>query len=208
MIRRPYEPSRLRKIGLASSSTITRIVQDPQLWQTEVSAEGFAVVKTTKLILFVAVLALFAGTARSATHDIYPAPAKAKPELADALRTAAAAHKRILLDFGGNWCGDCQVLDIYFHNQENRSILEKNFVLVDINVGHMDENLDLARRYQIPLKLGVPALAVLSENGKLLYSQKAGEFEKMSTMNPSSVTQFLVRWRPQRKGCSVMVVNC
>lgn len=153
-------------------------------------------------------LALFAGTAHSATHDIYPDPSRAKTDLAAALRTAATSHKRILLDFGGNWCGDCQVLDIYFHNQANRQILETNFVLVDINVGHMDENLDLAARYQIPLKLGVPALAVLSENGKLLYSQKTGEFEKMSSMNPSSVTQFLVRWRPQRKGCSVMVVNC
>ena len=153
-------------------------------------------------------LALFAGTAHSATHDIYPDPSRAKTDLAAALRTAATSHKRILLDFGGNWCGDCQVLDIYFHNQANRQILETNFVLVDINVGHMDENLDLAARYQIPLKLGVPALAVLSENGKLLYSQKTGEFEKMGSMNPSSVTQFLVRWRPQRKGCSVMVVNC
>ena len=56
------------------------------------------------------------GRARSAGRDIYPDPAQAKADLAAALKTAAATHKRILLDFGGNWCGDCQVLDIYFHD--------------------------------------------------------------------------------------------
>ena len=164
--------------------------------------------KRIKLIALAALVVLFAGTARSATHDIYPDPAKAEADLAAGLKTAMAAHKRVLLDFGGNWCGDCQVLDIYFHNQANKPILDANFVLVHINIGQMDENLDLAKKYQIPLERGVPALAVLSESGKLLYSQKGGEFEAMRNMDPSSVTQFLVRWRPARKGCSVMAVNC
>lgn len=164
--------------------------------------------KTTNLIAFVAAITLFTGTARSASRNIYPDPARAKTDLAAAFKTAAATHKRILLDFGGDWCGDCQVLDIYIHNQDNAPILNANFVLVHINVGHMDENVDIAAKYQIPLKRGVPALAVLSPSGKLLYSQKSGEFEAMSRMDPSSVTQFLVRWRPAKKGCSVMVVNC
>ena len=43
----------------------------------------------------------------------------------------------------------------------------------------MDANLDLAGKYGVPLKKGVPALAVLSEHGALLYSQKNGEFEAM-----------------------------
>lgn len=114
----------------------------------------------------------------------------------------------MLLDFGGNWCGDCQVLDIYFHNPENLPILEKNFVLVHVNIGHMDENVDLADKYGIPLHKGVPALAVLSSSGKVLYSQKGGEFEAMRRMESSSVTQFLVQWKPVRPGCSVTMMNC
>jgi thiol-disulfide isomerase/thioredoxin len=128
--------------------------------------------------------------------------------LAAALKTAEANHKRVLLDFGGNWCGDCQVLDIYFHNPENRPILESNFVLVHINVGRMDVNVDIAEHYGIPLEKGVPALAVLSDKGKLLYSQKGGEFEAMRRMEASSVTKFLVQWRPEKAGCSAVVVNC
>jgi thioredoxin 1 len=164
--------------------------------------------KSLKLLVLAGALLLAAGHARSAGRDIYPDPSQAKADLAAALRTAAVAHKRILLDFGGNWCGDCQVLDIYFHNPENRPILEANFVLVHVNIGHMDENTDIAERYQVPLNKGVPALAVLSPEGKLLYSQKTGEFEKMRNMEASSVTQFLVQWKPVKPGCSVTMVTC
>ncbi len=164
--------------------------------------------KTIKLLALAAVLTVGASTARPAGRDIYPDPGQAKADLAAALRTAAQTHKRVLLDFGGNWCGVCQVLDIYFHNAENLPILESNFILVHVNVGHMDINLDIASQYQIPLEKGVPAIAVLSDKGKLLYSQKGGEFEAMRRMDPSAVTSFLVQWKPAREGCSAVMVNC
>ena len=139
---------------------------------------------------------------------IYPDVAQARADLSAALRTAAQTHKRVLLDFGGNWCGDCQVLDIYFHNPQNLPVLESSFVLVHINVGHMDENLDIAGQYQVPLDRGVPALAVLSDTGKLLYSQRGGEFAPMRRMESSAVTTFLVQWKPVKTGCSAVTVNC
>ncbi len=156
----------------------------------------------------VAFLALAVGTARPATREIYPDAAQAKADLAAALKTAAQAHKRILLDFGGNWCGDCQVLDMYFHDPQNLPLLEANFVLVHVNIGYADRNLDIASKYEVPIDKGVPALAVLSENGKLLYSQKNHQFSAMRRMETAAVTQFLVQWKPVKQGCSVMVVNC
>jgi thiol-disulfide isomerase/thioredoxin len=139
---------------------------------------------------------------------IYPDVAQARADLSAALRTAAQTHRRVLLDFGGNWCSDCQVLDIYFHNAQNLPILESNFVLAHINVGHMDENLDIASQYRVPLDRGVPAIAVLSDNGKLLYSQRGGEFAPMRRMDPSAVTTFLVQWKPAKEGCSAVTVTC
>lgn len=163
--------------------------------------------KYLKLIAAAAlVLATLPGS--SATRQIYPSPSRAQADIAAALKTATATHKRVLLDFGGDWCGDCQVLDIYFHDAKNLPILDANFVLVHVNIGYKDANLDLAKRYSIPVDSGVPALAVLSETGKLLYSQKNREFISMSRMDSSSVTQFLVQWKPVHKGCSVMAVSC
>ena len=164
--------------------------------------------KIINLLVLAALMALAAGTANSAERNIFPDPAQARADLAAALKTAAATHRRILLDFGGNWCGDCQMLDIYFHDARNKPLLDANFVLVEINVGKYDANLDLARQYRIPLEKGVPALAVLSEHGALLYSQKNGEFEAMRRMDSSSVTEFLAHWKPSREGCSTVVVNC
>jgi thioredoxin 1 len=164
--------------------------------------------KSIQVLALATLLTLSAATARSSGRDIYPAPSQAHADLAAALTTAAQTHKRILLDFGGNWCGDCQVLDLYFHNPQNLPLLESNFVLVHVNIGHMDENLDIAGEYQVPLGKGVPALAVLSEKGKLLYSQKSGEFEAMRRMEAGSVTSFLVQWKPAREGCSAVMVNC
>jgi thiol-disulfide isomerase/thioredoxin len=168
--------------------------------------------KTIQFLALAALLTLSAENARSSGRQIYPGPSQAKADIAAALKTAAISHKRILLDFGGNWCPDCQVLDIYFHDTANRPILEANFVLVHVNIGmvdsNMDANLDLAQKYEIPLKKGVPALAVLSDQGKLLYSQKSGEFEAMGRMDSSAVTRFLMQWKPVRPGCSAVMVNC
>ena len=164
--------------------------------------------KLPRLLGLTVALLLAVGTAMAGTRDIYPDPAQAKTDLANALKQAAATHKRVLIDFGGNWCGDCQVLDIYFHNPENRPILDSNYVLVHINVGRYDANLDLAEKYGIPLQKGVPALVVLNDKGKVLYSQKSGEFEAMRRMQPSTVTSFLVQWKPTRPGCSVTMVTC
>jgi thiol:disulfide interchange protein len=136
--------------------------------------------------------------ASAQSRNIYSATADAHAEVAQAIRTAAQQHKRVLLDFGGNWCGDCQVLDIYFHQPPNSAILDKNYVLVDIDIGHMDKNVDVAEKYDVPLKRGVPALAILDSHGHLLYSQKNGEFESMRRMDPGSVTQFLNQWKASR----------
>ena len=65
-----------------------------------------------------------------------------------------------------------------------------------MNIGRYDANQDLAQQYGIPLKLGVPALVVLSPTGKVLYAQTHGEFEKMSKLQSSDVTAFLNEWKP------------
>jgi thioredoxin 1 len=149
-------------------------------------------ISTILAILF----ALAAAFARSAERDIYPAPDQAKSDVAAALAAAAADHKRVILDFGGNWCPDCRVLDLYLHDAANKPLLDTNYVLVHVNIGRLNENVDIAARYRIPLRKGVPALAVLDEHGELLYSQRTGEFEAMRGMQSSAVTDFLAHWKP------------
>ncbi|HEY0795976.1 MAG TPA: thioredoxin family protein [Acidisarcina sp.] len=155
--------------------------------------------RSASVIPALILMVCFGGAACSAQQrQIYSETADAKAEVREALATAAREHKRVLLDFGGNWCGDCKALDYYFHDPSNASLLAANYVLVDINIGRFDRNEDLADKYHVPLKKGVPALTVLEADGKVVYSQRNGEFESMGQMESSAVTEFLTKWKPTR----------
>jgi hypothetical protein len=56
----------------------------------------------------------------------------------------------------------------------------------------MDQNVDIAKKYNVPITKGVPALAVLDSHGKLLYAEHQKEFEHAT---PSAITDFLNRWK-------------
>jgi len=147
------------------------------------------------LIALFATAAIAIAQDKPTTPDIYPAPEAAKAEIKAALAKAAKEHKRVILDFGGNWCGDCRVLDKYFHQEPNATLLRANFILVDVNIGQFDRNKDIAKQYGVPLERGVPGLAVLDAKGKTLFSQKKGEFESMRSLQPAALTEFLNRWK-------------
>ena len=127
---------------------------------------------------------------------IYPENANAKKEIAEALETAKKTHRRVLLIFGGNWCYDCHVLDTAFHSKEIAPTLNRNYVVVHVDIGEYDKNLDLAEKYDVPLKKGVPAAAVLKGDGTLVVSQKNQEFEKARSMTTEDVLAFLEKWKP------------
>jgi thiol:disulfide interchange protein len=126
--------------------------------------------------------------------QLYRADANATDDINRALVAAARQHKRVLLDFGGNWCLDCHVLDNAFHQPRIAPLLNDNFVLVHVDVGRYDKNLDIAKRYRVDLEKGVPSLAVLSARGAVLYS--TGDFERARVLSEEDVISFLEQWKP------------
>jgi thioredoxin 1 len=134
--------------------------------------------------------------------DLYPPAEEARPEIAAALRAAAKDHKRVILVFGGNWCYDCHVLDAAFHSPRIAPLVNANFHVVHVNIGDGDKNLDIADEYGVPLHqyVRVPSLAVLDSNGKVIYSQKNGEFDDSSRLSPADIVGFLKKWAPPHHG--------
>ena len=128
--------------------------------------------------------------------DLYPANVDAKAEIRDAITRAEREHKRIILVFGANWCYDCHVLDYALHQPSVARIADPNFIVIHVDTGEGDKNLDLVVQYKIPLKKGIPALAVLNSDGSLLYSQQNGEFEAARSMDPATLIAFLKQWKP------------
>ncbi len=127
--------------------------------------------------------------------QLYPANANARQEIREATTSATKTHRRILLVFGGNWCSDCHVLDNAFHQPRIAPLVNSNFIVVHVDVGEYTRNLDLAEKYHIDLKKGVPSIAVLNGNGSFLYS--TSEFEKARVLSQEDVLDFLNKWKPQ-----------
>jgi thioredoxin 1 len=131
--------------------------------------------------------------------DLYPADADARAEIKEAEEKAAREHKRVLLVFGANWCFDCHVLDLAFHRPDFAATMA-GYEVVHVDIGpDGKKNGDLAQQYDTPLDKGVPVLAVLERSGKVVVSQKNGEFEDARSMTPESLLEFLNKWKPETR---------
>ena len=129
--------------------------------------------------------------------NLYPAEADAHAEIKEAGEKAAQAHKRLLLVFGANWCFDCHVLDLAFQRPDLAPILVANYEVVHVDLGPEEHtNADLVQKYEIPLNKGIPAIAVADSDGKLVVSQKNGEFEDARGLTPDVLLEFLNKWKP------------
>ena len=176
-----------RRHPLSSATHLNREVSQPMLLTLRQASSA------TILLLSLASSHTALAQADAAPHKrLYSETAIAAEDIAAAQKAAQPAHKRILLEFGGNWCGDCYVLDGYFHQAANADLLARSFVVVHVDIGHMDHNTDIAAKYHVPITRGVPALAILDDHGKLLYAEKEKEFEHSS---PEAVNTLLNRWK-------------
>lgn len=176
--------------GLPNGQTIS--VTDDQSWQQQGSEWKLISVERTD--------APRLKQPSSMKKDIYPANADAHAEIKEAEEKAAREHKRLLLVFGANWCFDCHVLDLAFQRPELAPVLGANYEVVHVDLGPEEEkNADLVREYEIPLNKGIPALAVAESDGKLVVSQKNGEFEDARALTPEVLLEFLNRWKPQAR---------
>ena len=129
--------------------------------------------------------------------NIYPATVDARAEIREAEEKAARDHKRVLLVFGANWCFDCHVLDLALHRPDFAPVVS-HYEIVHIDIGDDGKkNDDLAEQFQVPLDKGVPALAVIEGDGKLVVSEKNGEFEDARAMTPEVILEFLNKWKAE-----------
>lgn len=140
--------------------------------------------------------ALLLATSLAATAGpppIYDEGADAKAAIQATLADAAKAKVPVLVVFGANWCGDCRMLDNSFKHGPSAPLIAKSFKVVKVDVGRFDRNVDIADAYRVPLKKGIPAVAVLSPQGKLLYATEGGELADARKMGDQGVYDFFTR---------------
>ncbi len=138
----------------------------------------------------VALLAFVLGTSPAMPSDdppatksavkIYDETADAKEQIAAALAKAKTENRRVLIQWGGNWCPWCVRLhELYRTDESVRRELLYEYDLVFIDAGKpAGKNVELAKSYGADLNAnGYPYLTILNADGKPLANQETGSLE-------------------------------
>lgn len=133
---------------------------------------------------------MFLAMAAIAQENPYNETADARLVIKQALARAATNQTSVIIVFGANWCGDCKMLDFAMTKGASASLLKRDFTIVKVNVGRFDTNLDVARLYGVPLEKGIPAVAILSPRGVVLYITKEGELANARSMGDDGIYDF------------------
>ena len=146
-----------------------------------------------KFLLSSLLLAAVTAAQAGGPPPIYDEAAEATAARHATLAEAQPAQLPVLVVFGANWCGDRRMLDAPFKNGPSAPLIARSFKGVKVDVGRFDRNVDIAERYRVPLKKGIPAVAVLSPEGRLLYATEGGELADARKMGDQGVYDFFTR---------------
>ena len=114
---------------------------------------------------------------------IYDEKADAREQISAAVAKAMKENRRVLVQWGANWCGWCHLLHNTMKSDRELSrkvLYEYDVVLID--VGRFDKNIELATEFGADLKAhGLPYLTVLDGDGKVIANQDTGSLEKQDS---------------------------
>jgi hypothetical protein len=129
------------------------------------------------------------------TMQPYDEAANADAQVAAAFARAQKSHKRVLIDLGGNWCVDCLVLSNFLRLPEMRHFMNAHYEEVLVDVGRFNRNLQIPARFGITKKLeGVPALLIVTPEGKLVNGDRIFATADAHNMTPQALADYLARY--------------
>jgi thiol-disulfide isomerase/thioredoxin len=122
---------------------------------------------------------------RNADADVAAAKAKAK-----------TSNKLLLIDLGGNWCGDCRVLAGVMDLPEVKTFVDRHYVEVSVDVGRFDRNLQIPAHYGITKRLeGVPSVLIVDpKTDKLLNAGRVSALADARSMTPQALADWIAQW--------------
>jgi len=149
-------------------------------------------------LLSAACLSLFFSQICFANDLPYDENANSAADIQAALTKAKVEKKDVLLIFGANWCKDCVELDRSLKGQ-SAALINKKFVLVKINIGQYDANINIANDYGNPIKKGIPAAVLLTPQNTVLYATHGGELADARHMSDQGIYDFFNKIEQQKK---------
>jgi len=125
----------------------------------------------------------------------YDASVNAGAAVDAAFARAKKNGKRVLIDLGGNWCGDCIVLANIMQLPEMKPFLTAHFEIVAVDVGRFDKNLQIPARFGITNRLeGVPSVIIAEPDGRFVNSGHIAALADARHMTPQAIADWLAQW--------------
>jgi thiol-disulfide isomerase/thioredoxin len=128
----------------------------------------------------------------------YDEQANADAAVAAARAKAKKEHKLLLIDLGGNWCGDCRILAGTMDLPEVKAFVDAHYEVATVDVGRFVKNLQIPAHYGITTRLeGVPSVLVVDPRSDKLVD--AGHISALSDarhMTPQALADWLAQWTP------------
>jgi uncharacterized protein YyaL (SSP411 family) len=140
--------------------------------------------------------------------SIYDAKADATEQVRRATALAQRDGRRVLLMFGGDWCGWCHKLHALFASDPAiRRVLSDEYILVmvDTQAPHAEELLAECRGDLT--SIGYPFLAVLDGDGKVVTRQRTNSLEEGDHHDPARVKEFLDQWVAPKPSAATVLAN-
>ena len=119
----------------------------------------------------------------------YDTRADARAELNRTLQQAKAQGKPVLVVFGANWCKHCVSLAKNMAKAPLSEHVAQRFLVAKVDVDDFNKNLDVDMQLGNPIKDGIPGIALLSSDGKLLQTRRAKELAKINSQGDSKLIE-------------------
>lgn len=127
------------------------------------------------------------------SHDELPydEQADAASIVNNARMEARAERKFLMVTFGANWCLDCRTLHHHLNSEPVASYTRDLFQFVNVDVGKLNQNRDVAESLGVSLARGIPVAVFFDPEGGLIGTTNAGQLEASQRFSSRQILKFV-----------------
>ena len=111
--------------------------------------------------------------------------------LTAAFERASATGKRVVVNFGANWCPDARALCAMLAMPALNAFMLRHFEIVTINVGRYDSNMDLVAQLGLTEGLeGIPTVLIAEADQTLINLDIATRWRTARDATPQEIVDY------------------
>ena len=121
----------------------------------------------------------------------YDGETDARAAVNEAREQARQQGKFLMVTFGANWCPDCRNLHRHLKSDVVKSYTADRFLFVNVDVGKLNQNRDLAQELGVSLRRGIPVAIFFDKRGQVIGATNDGELEPARHYTSPQILRFV-----------------